>query len=612
MIRVRYMTTTNRPPHRVACRVVGDKRPWTEFAGVYVDRQWVFDLPDGQDQLVLALDGQVEGTQFAPAPVVELDDGGAGLGEMNTAPIGVDDGRLQQLWFAEGANPTQRWDLLIVGHGMAGGVLHTALVRNLATKSNPARSLQVLGLEAGSLLFTGHAGNQPAVRPPGEGTFPITMWNTLEDFGTYPFTNDADPQWKGKEVFALGGRSLYWGAVCPRIDEAELAKWPNAVHDALTDGSGWYLAAEQLLGVGHPRADDVARDGLQLLGALLPDRTNTMAPVALRREKPTSWRIPGSLFSTAEQLLEERLSRRIGDGYGPPFLHLGEIAVRVEPDQGGWAVHGVDLRDGTPTVRYARRVVLCCGTVESARLLAASPRVKLNATAGAGLTEHLMGWVHFEIPPGSPFCRADTSAKLLSTPGRSGEEWNLLLDLGSDLNLGYTDAASWARSATSDGAVAGQLVFFGRADPGDGSVAFGPDPWLALNLPENEGLPEATLQPGMRGAIPDRWNTLARKIIAGLSARRLKGEQDQDGENKAGWPALKVGDMGYVAHEVGTLRMSEKDQKGVVDADLQVKGNEGLFVCDNSVFPTSPAANPSLTLAALALRLADHIRELPW
>jgi choline dehydrogenase-like flavoprotein len=54
------------------------------------------------------------------------------------------------------------------------------------------------------------------------------------------------------------------------------------------------------------------------------------------------------------------------------------------------------------------------------------------------------------------------------------------------------------------------------------------------------------------------------------------------------------------------------DGSGGVDANLQVEGQEGLFVCDNSVFPTSPAANPSLTLAALALRLADHLRALRW
>jgi choline dehydrogenase-like flavoprotein len=47
----------------------------------------------------------------------------------------------------------------------------------------------------------------------------------------------------------------------------------------------------------------------------------------------------------------------------------------------------------------------------------------------------------------------------------------------------------------------------------------------------------------------------------------------------------------------------------VVDANLRFLAYENLYACDNSVFPTSPAANPTLTLAALSLRLARHITD---
>jgi choline dehydrogenase-like flavoprotein len=67
--------------------------------------------------------------------------------------------------------------------------------------------------------------------------------------------------------------------------------------------------------------------------------------------------------------------------------------------------------------------------------------------------------------------------------------------------------------------------------------------------------------------------------------------------------ALQDAELGGVGHEVGTLRMAE-DGSGVVDADLKFLHYDNLFACDNSVFPVSPAANPSLTLAALSLRLA--------
>jgi choline dehydrogenase-like flavoprotein len=66
--------------------------------------------------------------------------------------------------------------------------------------------------------------------------------------------------------------------------------------------------------------------------------------------------------------------------------------------------------------------------------------------------------------------------------------------------------------------------------------------------------------------------------------------------------------IGGVGHEVGTLRMDRTGNRdGVVDGNLKVHGYDNLYVCDLSVFPSSPAANPTLTLAALALRLADHL-----
>ncbi|ODQ49602.1 hypothetical protein SAICODRAFT_32427 [Saitoella complicata NRRL Y-17804] len=72
-------------------------------------------------------------------------------------------------------------------------------------------------------------------------------------------------------------------------------------------------------------------------------------------------------------------------------------------------------------------------------------------------------------------------------------------------------------------------------------------------------------------------------------------------------------DMGVVAHEVGTMRMDAPDpaeHPGVVDDNLQFRGFDNLYVCDLSVFPVSPPANPTLTLAALAMRLANRLHTL--
>jgi choline dehydrogenase-like flavoprotein len=60
-------------------------------------------------------------------------------------------------------------------------------------------------------------------------------------------------------------------------------------------------------------------------------------------------------------------------------------------------------------------------------------------------------------------------------------------------------------------------------------------------------------------------------------------------------------------HHAGTTRMSRDAEQGVVDPDCRVHGREGLFVVGGSVFPASGYAHPTLTIVALALRLADHL-----
>lgn len=62
------------------------------------------------------------------------------------------------------------------------------------------------------------------------------------------------------------------------------------------------------------------------------------------------------------------------------------------------------------------------------------------------------------------------------------------------------------------------------------------------------------------------------------------------------------------AHHLGTTRMAENAARGVVDRDGRVFGVANLFVTGGSVFPTAGHANPTLTVVALALRLADHLR----
>jgi choline dehydrogenase-like flavoprotein len=60
-------------------------------------------------------------------------------------------------------------------------------------------------------------------------------------------------------------------------------------------------------------------------------------------------------------------------------------------------------------------------------------------------------------------------------------------------------------------------------------------------------------------------------------------------------------------HHMGTTRMHEDPLQGVVDPDCRVHGLENLWIAGSSVFPTGSCVNPTLTLVALALRLADRL-----
>jgi choline dehydrogenase-like flavoprotein len=89
---------------------------------------------------------------------------------------------------------------------------------------------------------------------------------------------------------------------------------------------------------------------------------------------------------------------------------------------------------------------------------------------------------------------------------------------------------------------------------------------------------------------------------AGLGRLQVLIEEDDHS-----WPT----GLGGGRHHMGTTRMHADPKRGVVDANCRVHGMANLSVAGSSVFPTSGSANPTLTLIALALRLAEHLtREL--
>lgn len=64
------------------------------------------------------------------------------------------------------------------------------------------------------------------------------------------------------------------------------------------------------------------------------------------------------------------------------------------------------------------------------------------------------------------------------------------------------------------------------------------------------------------------------------------------------------------AHHLGTTRMHPDPNQGVVDANCKVHDVSNLYIASGSVFPTGGYANPTLTIIALAIRLADRLKQI--
>jgi choline dehydrogenase-like flavoprotein len=72
-------------------------------------------------------------------------------------------------------------------------------------------------------------------------------------------------------------------------------------------------------------------------------------------------------------------------------------------------------------------------------------------------------------------------------------------------------------------------------------------------------------------------------------------------------PSLET--MTDAAHQMGTTRMGNRPEQGVVDTNCRVFGTENLYVASSAVFPTGPSYSPTFTILALARRLAQHLLQ---
>lgn len=134
-----------------------------------------------------------------------------------------------------------------------------------------------------------------------------------------------------------------------------------------------------------------------------------------------------------------------------------------------------------------------------------------------------------------------------------------------------------------------------------------PNPDSRITLSDQRdayGLPRLKVDWRLHQADVDslvRTMRVARDAFARSGVARLEFDDNTiEAEMRASTP---VG-----GHHIGTARMADSPRKGVVDADCAVHGVPNLYIASAAVFPTCSHANPTLTIVALALRLADHLK----
>jgi choline dehydrogenase-like flavoprotein len=416
----------------------------------------------------------------------------------------------------------------------------------------------------------------------------------------------------------LGGSTNHWAGWCRPLDPLDFETREWIPH------SGWPFG-RAVLEPYYPRASELVQieaseraAGSALPLADFPGDDGAFERARFQLSPPTRF---GQAYRPA--LSQSRTTRLL--------LHAN--VVRIATEASGERVTHLEAR--TPGGREFRvgatTVVLATGGIENARLLLASNQARPEGLGnghdrvGRFFMDHphvSAGYVAFTAPPDwiEPFdfhrpagARCD-AIDVLSLRASAQRELRLP---NVDVHLQRSGRARSGSVPEAPDAVGAAARAFAAVDalarpderaPTQARLRVrleplpNPDSRVVLDREKDAlGMPRARLRwrltPGDASNLETAVETLARQLGRARWGRAQRLEIP--GEP---WPAT-----GWAGHHMGTTRMHADPRQGVVDADGRVHELANLYVAGSSVFPTVGAANPTLTIVALALRLAEHL-----